>query len=98
MKRILIISALTFLLCSSLAYGENPLPSGGFWKTATVEDVNSAVASGADVNARDEYGQTALMTAARFNPSPEIVNQLVKLGADVNAEKGQDAFFIISGP
>jgi hypothetical protein len=36
MKRILIISALIFSLCSSLAYGENPLLSKEFWETATV--------------------------------------------------------------
>ena len=85
MKKMLLVSALMCSLCSSLAYGENPLPSGDFWKTATVEDVNSAVANGVDVTARDGYGQTALMTAALFNPSPEIVDQLVKLGADINA-------------
>ena len=52
MKRILISFVLIFSLCSSLAYGENTLLSAKFWKTATVEDVNSSVANGADVSAR----------------------------------------------
>ena len=84
MKRILIVSALICSLCSSLAYGENPLLSDAFWKTATVEDVDSAVASGADVNATDKMGVTALMRAARFTPNPEVIERLLKLGADAS--------------
>ena len=84
MKKILIISALMCSLCSSLAYGENPLLSDAFWKTATVEDVDSAVASGADVNASDKRGVTALMRAARFTPNPEVIERLLKLGADAS--------------
>ena len=84
MKRILIISALICSLCSSFAYGENPLLSIKFWKTASVEDVNSAVANGADINASDKVGVTALIYAARFSPNPEVIERLLKLGADVS--------------
>ena len=87
MKRIVIISVLACSLCSSLAYGENALLSEAFWKTATVKDVNSAVANGADVNARYDEEYTALFIAASVNTNPEVVEELVKLGADVNASR-----------
>ncbi len=84
MKRILIISALTSSLFSTLAYGENLLLSPKFWETASVEDVNSVVADGADVNAQAKGGYTALMFA--MFGSPEAIDRLLSLGADVNAE------------
>ena len=86
MKTAMVISTLIFSLCSSLAYGEHPLLLAKFWQTATVEDVNSAVANGADVNAEITGGWTALMVAAERNTSPDVVERLVKLGANVNAK------------
>ena len=86
MKTAIVISTLIFSLCSSLADGELPLLSAKFWQTATVEDVNSAVANGADVSAEITGGWTALMVAAERNTSPDVVERLVKLGADVNAK------------
>jgi len=44
----------------------------------------SLLAEGADVNARDEYGRTALMEAAAFN-EVDMVKMLIESGADVNA-------------
>ena len=85
MKKILLVSALIGSLCSSLAYGEKPLLSIEFWITATLEDVNHAVAKGADVKAHDENGFTVLAMAACANTNPIVVARVVQLGADVNA-------------
>ena len=56
-----------------------------WWKTATVEDVKTELANGADVNTEDKYGSPALMLAVIRNKNPEVIRTLVELGADVNA-------------
>lgn len=57
------------------AYGRNPTP----------ELVKVLIFHGADVNARDEFGMTALMWAAKWGyPTPELLKTLVSHGADVN--------------
>jgi len=48
-----------------------------------VETVRQLLGSGADVNARDRHGQTALMLAAHRGYR-EIVETLVEGGADLN--------------
>lgn len=48
------------------------------------EEVKKALAGGANANARDNNGWTALMTAA-WNGHAVIVETLVTAGADVNA-------------
>lgn len=48
-----------------------------------VEAVRQLLQSGADVNARDRYGQTALMLAAHHGHR-EVVETLVGSGADLN--------------
>ena len=47
--------------------------------------MKAALKAGADVNARDEDGQTAFMEAASFNENPDVVKALTAAGADVNA-------------
>ena len=64
-------------------------------KAGDVQSVEAALAGGADANARDAHGITALMYAARGerpdidNPTPtdhpDVVEALVLHGADVNA-------------
>ena len=49
-----------------------------------IEAVRKLIASGADVNARDKDGSTALMRAAGIRKT-EIVRVLLEHGADVNA-------------
>ena len=49
------------------------------------EEVQTAIWTGARVNARTGEGNTPLHRAAEFNPCPEVVTMLLKAGADVNA-------------
>jgi len=49
-----------------------------------LKGVESLISSGANVNARDSEGLTALMIAAEYW-YPEIVQALINAGADVNA-------------
>ena len=51
----------------------------------TIDEVRSLVASGADVNARDDSGDPILYTAI-WRADPEKVQILVDAGADVNAK------------
>ncbi|MBR1604047.1 MAG: ankyrin repeat domain-containing protein, partial [Synergistaceae bacterium] len=57
------------------------------------EVIKLLIDAGADVNARNEDGKTALMAAARYNQNPEVIETLVDVGADVNArnEDGETA-------
>ena len=54
-------------------------------KTATLTEVRQSVRDGADVNDRDAFGCTALMTAAAFNPDPAVVLWLVECGAELSS-------------
>ena len=57
------------------------------WQAATrqndVEQVRRLLEAGADINARDRFGQTALMNAARTG-QVELVRLLVERGAALN--------------
>jgi ankyrin repeat protein len=52
-------------------------------RTGDVEAIDRLIAAGADVNARDRYGQTALMLAA-VRGHTAVVERLVAGGADLN--------------
>ena len=62
-------------------------------KTCTPEQLCQMLENGADVNARDKDGNTALMVAARQNPSLEVMAILLQAGADITARnaKGKTA-------
>ena len=51
-----------------------------------LQTVQTALANGADVNAKNIYGQTSLMIAS-VNGYTEIVRLLLEKGADVNARE-----------
>lgn len=55
-------------------------------RTGDVDAMNSRLAEGADVSARDGFGQTPLMYAAGGAGSPEAMALLVSRGADLNAQ------------
>jgi len=42
--------------------------------------------AGADINARDGLGNTALMLAVVNNPNPGVIGALVRAGANINAQ------------
>jgi len=48
--------------------------------------VEVLLANGAEVNARDYYGWTAILFAAKYGQSKEV-SMLLKAGADVNIQK-----------
>ncbi len=64
-------------------------------RTVTVEEVRKALASGANVHAKDNDGKTALMFAAGMKANPEVVKVLLENGADVHAvdNNGHDAIW-----
>ena len=62
-------------------------------KSGKVADIKAAIKNGADVNARDEDGSTALMYAVVLNTNPDVIKALIAAGADINAkdEEGRTA-------
>jgi ankyrin repeat protein len=46
--------------------------------------------AGADIEARDNYGRTALMWAARHNENPEVIMTLLKAGANAKAKDSKE--------
>ncbi|MBC6412390.1 MAG: ankyrin repeat domain-containing protein, partial [Hyphomonadaceae bacterium] len=60
--------------------------SSVFFATATAADVRRCLAAGAEVNARDTFGQTPLHLAAKKG-NAETVTALVKAGADIEVRE-----------
>jgi ankyrin repeat protein len=65
----------------------------------TEAEIESAVKTGANVNAKDFLGWTPLMYAARNNPDPGLISTLIGHGADVDGRSGigQTALMMASG-
>jgi murein DD-endopeptidase MepM/ murein hydrolase activator NlpD len=55
-------------------------------KAADREKLDLALAAGASLDLRDEFGQTPLMYAVSANAGPEFIGHLLKKGAAVNAQ------------
>jgi len=56
-----------------------------FYEYGTLQQVNDAIKSGANVNAVFVKNSTPLMIAAMYNHDSEVVKALVNAGADINA-------------
>ena len=92
MKKLLLSLSVLFLLASQAAAQKAPSPaelsrySGLFAAAAKgkVQEIGVLVSSGIDLNARDGFGQTALMVAAHLKQF-ESAKALIKAGADLNA-------------
>jgi ankyrin repeat protein len=50
------------------------------------KDETPLLSKGADVNAKNSKGETALMWASQIGPSQEVVRAFLAKGADVNAK------------
>lgn len=51
--------------------------------------IEALLAAGANINARNYLGETALIMSVNSNPETKITTQLIKSGADVNARDYQ---------
>ena len=60
-----------------------------FDRDLTPEGVRAALDAGADLEARNKYGETPLMYAAQSNESPEVVQALLDAGADATGKNGE---------
>jgi ankyrin repeat protein len=82
MRAALIALMLTFATQAGAGCGN--LCDHDWWETATTADVQAELAAGAEIMARDKYGQTPLHGAASFG-TPANIQALVAAGADVMA-------------
>ena len=63
--------------------------TGEFFEAATGDDVVRCLEDGANIEARDEYGQTPLHWAAEFSESPAVMKVLLDAGANIEAQAGR---------
>lgn len=63
------------------------LATSALFAAKTPEEFNAAINAGADLNARDMWGETPLHYAA-MNGYTASINTLLEAGADVNAKEG----------
>src|SRR5277367_4698190 len=50
----------------------------------TLDQLKEMIAKHADLNARDEYGETILMRESAYNNNPAVITALIESGARVN--------------
>ena len=87
MKRASMIIILLVLFISFSSYASNSLDDGLIEaaKDDKIQIVNEMLDKGADVNAKDKDGWTALLHATWYG-NIDVVNQLIAKGTDVNAK------------
>lgn len=62
------------------------LLSAKWWKKATLEDVKNEIGKCQDINVRDDKGNSPLIMAILHTDNYEIINELIRAKADVNAK------------
>lgn len=85
-KRSIIVAALLISL-------SRPALAVTFWDAVATQSaavVQTFIEAGADLDAVDEAGLTAIFHAAKRNPDPEVIDVLVEAGADVTGVAGWD--------
>ena len=91
MKKIFGIAVLVcFLVGTGLVMARGEKPEDAFFRLCakgTAEEVSKALYSGANINAQDAQGMTALMYAARDNADPTVMRVLLIAAAEFQ-EKG----------
>jgi len=104
MRRSFLAIALLALGCTGLARaaaapeaGDGTTPLHWAVYNGDAEQVRSLIKSGADVNARNDYGSTPLTEAAETG-NVDIIGQLLKAGADPQSsnDDGQTALMILA--
>jgi uncharacterized protein len=75
---------IVFQLSTTNAFAEDALQQAVL--SGIFQDVERAIRNGADVNAQDSDGRTALLNAALGYPRLKVIDALLKAGADVNAK------------
>jgi ankyrin repeat protein len=98
--RYLLLSLIVFG-AASIGSAQNPTPDATLRKAAQdgeMTAVKELLEKGANVNARDEAGKTALLWVAPARDNPEMAKLLIDRGADVNAKDnaGETALMIAS--
>ena len=88
--RVLPAAAVCLLLaCCGAAFVAPGISANDFVRLCvdgTLQEVEAAIKKSEDAGAKDDYGRTALIAAARFNENPEVISLLLKNGADINAQ------------
>ena len=85
------------LLCAVVFAGALVMPAGvssaamsdgdflNLCRNGTPKQIEEAIAGGANVNAKNNNNDTALMYVASYNPSVEVLSILIENGANVNS-------------
>ena len=100
MKRLHYLFLTILIACSALTVaGQDPQNDTALRKAAQdgdIQAVNDLLAKGANVNAKDDKGRTALLWVAPARDNPEMAKLLIAKGADCNAKDndGETALMI----
>ena len=88
MKKAILCVIVVVVLSVSAAFGgvTEDLMRAASDKSTTPQNIVSLIKAGADVNAKDDNGMTALIWAAADNSNVEVIKTLINAGANINAK------------